>query len=257
MYKVTRCFWPLFMFLTFVFMYAPVLILILFSFNEVAFPYRWQGFSWQWYYELFASSEVWDALKNSLIVAVSAVILSLVMGLFFVFYTAKQPLHRFSSFFYINILLPEVVLAASLLVLFSFCGVPTGLLTLIVGHTVLGLGYALPILSLRFAEIDYSVIEASLDLGASLPQTFVRIVLPLMLPAIVAVGVLVFVISFDDFLIAFFCGGSAVKTLPVYVFAMIRTGISPTINALSTLLLGISSICLVIFCSLKSKIRIV
>lgn len=249
-------FWMIFLATAFLLIYAPIIVLIFFSFNSIAFPYRWESFSLRWYYELFASHEVWDALQNSLVIACCAVILSLVMGLFFVFYSARRPLQRAGQLFYLNIIFPEVVLASGLLVLFMLCGIPTGLLTLIVGHTMLCFGYVVPILSIRFAEIDYSIIEASLDLGATVSQTFLRIVIPQMLPAILAAGLLVFIISFDDFLISFFCGGSAVKTLPLYIFAMIRTGVSPTINALSTLLLMISSVLVLIFCSLKSKIRI-
>lgn len=140
--------------------------------------------------------------------------------------------------------------------LFTYFAVPSGLFALIAAHTVLGFGYVVPILASRFNELDYSIIEASLDLGASLNQTFVKIVIPLLLPALIAAGLLVFIISFDDFLLAFFCAGTSAQTLPLYIFALIRTGISPLINALSTLLLLMSSIGLLIFCSLKSKIRI-
>ena len=150
----------------------------------------------------------------------------------------------------------KLVLAVGLLLLFTFFSVPPGLFPLIAGHTVLGLGYVVPILSARFAEIDPALIEASLDLGASLNQTFLRIIVPLLVPALIAAGLLVFVISFDDFLIAFFCAGTEAQTLPLYIFATIRTGISPLLNALSTLLLVVSSFLVLLFCWLQSKIRI-
>jgi spermidine/putrescine transport system permease protein len=127
---------------------------------------------------------------------------------------------------------------------------------LIAGHTVLGLGFSIPMISARFAEFDYSIIEASLDLGATLNQTFMRIVIPMLLPTIVAAGLLVFIISLDDFLISFFCVGSGTQTLSLYIFSMIRSGISPTINALSTLLLLASSIVVLFFSLLQVKTRI-
>lgn len=242
--------------LCFLFIYIPIVILILFSFNEVAFPYRWVGFSVQWYHELFESEEIWHVVKNSIIVALSSVILSLTMGAFLVFYSTQNRLKNFISIFYANLFFPEIMLAVGLLLLFIYCSVPSGLLTLIAGHTVLGLGYVVPILSSRFAEIDSALLEASLDLGASLNQTFYRIVLPLLVPALIASGLLVFVISFDDFLIAFFCAGTESQTLPLYIYATIRTGISPILNALSTLLLLVSSLLVLLFCWLQSKIRI-
>ncbi len=247
---------PMFVFLVFAFLYLPIIVLIVFSCNKIAFPYRWAGFSLEWYRELLESTEIWHAVKNSLIVALSAVFLSLTMGLTFIFYTARTKYEKVIPFFYGNLVFPEIILAVSLLALFTFFAIPTGLLALIAAHTVLAFGFVVPILAARFQELDYSIIEASLDLGASLNQTFIRIVIPLLLPALVAAGLLVFVISFDDFLLAFFCAGTSAQTLPLYIFALIRTGISPVINALSTLLLVVSSVGVLIFCSLKSKIRI-
>jgi spermidine/putrescine transport system permease protein len=229
---------------------------MIFSFNNVAFPYQWVGFTLKWYQELFQSPIVWDAFKNSLIVASSSMVLSLVMGVLLVFYSAQSRMHYATLLFYANLMIPEIVLAVGLLTLFTFFSVPLGLITLIVGHTVLGLGYVVPILAARFGEIDYSIIEASLDLGGTLHQTLFRIVLPLLMPAIIAAGLLVFVISLDDFLISFFCAGSSAQTLSLYIFAMIRTGVSPTINALATLLLLASSTIILLFSSLNIRMRL-
>ena len=143
--------------------------------------------------------------------------------------------------------MPEIVLAVGLLSFFSFFAVPLGATTLIVGHTLLGLGYVIPILHARFIELDESLIEASYDLGATQRQTFFSIVLPLLMPALVASGLLVFIISLDDFIISFFCAGASVQTLPLYIFAVIRTGASPMINALSTIMLIFSSLFVLLF----------
>jgi len=135
--------------------------------------------------------------------------------------------------------------------------VPLGTTTLIVGHTLLGLGYVIPILHARFVELDISLIEASYDLGATQKQTFFSIVLPLLRPALIASGLLVFIISLDDFIISFFCAGASIQTLPLYIFALIRTGASPMVNALSTILLIVSSLLVFLFSFLQiKKIRI-
>lgn len=247
---------PLIVLFGFMFVYIPIIVLIVFSFNEVAFPYRWFGFTWDWYGELFVSPEIWFVVKNSLIVATTATALSLLLGIFFVFYGEQSGLKRWAPLFFTNLLFPEVVLGVGLLTLFTFFSIPLGLLTLIAGHTILGLGYVVPILTSRFAELDRNLLEASLDLGATINQTFFRIVVPLMLPAMIAGGLLVFVVSFNDFLIAFFCASGSSQTLPLYIFSLIRTGVSPAVNAVSTLLILLSSLFVLIFCSLRSKIRI-
>ncbi len=233
-----------------------MVIIVVFSFNNAAFPYQWVGFSLRWYQELFQSHEILEAFKNSLIVACSASLLSLTLGALFIFFSSHNKLRNTIPLFFGSILIPEIVVAVGLLSLFTLFSIPLGLTTLIASHTILGLGYVIPILSIRFAEIDNSIIEASLDLGASIMQTFFKIILPLLMPALIASGLLVFIISFDDFLISFFCAGTDAQTLPLYIFAMIRTGVSPTINALSTLLLLLSSLFVLIFGSLKTKTRI-
>lgn len=240
----------------YIFLYIPILVLILFSFNSATFPYRWVSFSWHWYAELFQSPIIWHAAKNSLIVAVTSSLLSLSCALSFVFYAKQAHVLKFKSLFYLNVIVPEVILAMGLLLLFTFFAVPTGLTTLVIGHTVLGLGFAIPIIAARFGELDYSLIEASLDLGATLQQTFVRVVIPLLAPALIAAGLLVFIISLDDFLIAFFCSGSSAQTLSLYIFATIRAGISPVINALSTLLLLLSSVVILVLNILQIRTRI-
>lgn len=247
---------PLFVASLYAFIYIPIAVLVLFSFNSVAFPYHWVSFSWRWYQELLQSPGIWLAFKHSLIVASSAVTLSLMMGLLIVFYSMHSKIKEVLSLFYINLMIPEIVLSVGLLSFFMLFSVPLGLTTLIAGHTLLGLGYVVPILSAGFAQLDIRVIEASLDLGATLNQTFYKIVIPLLMPSIIASGLLVFIISFDDFVLSFFCSGATAQTLPVYIYAMIRSGVYPTINALSTILLLVSSLFVLLFVSLKTRVRI-
>ncbi len=247
---------PLWVSMAYLFLYLPLFVLIAFSFNEVAFPYRWVGFSWCWYQELFASTEIWQAAWNSLLVGSCAVILSLVIGLLFVMWNAQRKSNYLLTYFYPNLIVPEIVLTVGLLSFFVFFNVPLGLLTLIVGHTLLGLGYTIPILHARFSTLDRNIIEASLDLGATYRQTFYKVVLPILMPALVAAGLLVFILSLDDFLIAFFCAGASAQTLPLFIFSMIRTGVSPVVNALATVMLSISGILVIAFCSLRVRARV-
>lgn len=244
---------PVWVAAAYLFLYIPLLVLTVFSFNKVTFPYRWAGFSIRWYQELFSSSEILMATKNSLIVGLAAVFLSITLGLLFVVWSSKKGLRGLMGIFYPNLVVPEIVLAVGLLSFFIFFNVPLGLTSLIVGHTLLGLGYAVPIIYARFESLDQRIIEASLSLGATHRQTFFKVMLPMLSPALIAAGLLVFILSLDDFLLAFFCGGSSAQTLSLYIFSMIRSGVSPVVNALATLMLVISSLLVIVFCSLKAK----
>lgn len=223
------------------FLYLPVFVVILFSFNDANYPYVWSGFTLKWYQELWYSVEVWDALQNSLIVASASVVLSLTMGVFVVWYGSQTVLARFLGIFYGTLAAPEVVLAVGLLTLFATLSVELGFVSLIASHTLLGLGYVVPMVEGAFQGLNKSLTEASLDLGATRQQTFVKIILPLLMPTLFAAGLLVFIVSLDDFLISFFCSGSSAQTLPMYIFSMIRSGSTPVVNALSTIMLLISS----------------
>ncbi len=242
---------PLWVSATYLFLYIPIIVLIVFSFNSIAFPYQWESFSLKWYHELFYAADLWKAARNSVIVGFSTVALSLFIGLFFVMWNASRKNDYLLSFFYPNLIIPEIILAVGLLSFFIFFNVPLSLGTLIVGHTLLGLGYAIPIIHESFTSIDTRLVEASTDLGATPTQTFVKVVLPILKPSLIAAGLLVFILSLDDFLIAFFCAGSDSQTLSLYIFAMIRTGVSPEVNALATLMIAVSSFLVFLFCSLR------
>lgn len=238
---------PFFVGCVYFFLYVPILLLIIFSFNNDLYATDWHGLTTRWYHMLWEDAEVWDALTNSLIVAFSTVILSISMGTLFVFYASRRFIDMSMAFFYASLAVPEIVLAVGLLSFFYFFSIYLGLPALIATHTLLGLGYTVPILHARYIEIDKRIIEASYDLGAKQHQTFVRIVLPLLSPAIITGALLVFIISFDDFLLSFFCSGATTQTLPIYIFALIRSGASPMVNALSTMLLTISSVIMALF----------
>jgi spermidine/putrescine transport system permease protein len=246
-----------FIFLMYLFFYIPIIVLIVFSFNDSAFPAPWTSFSLKWYYELYESVYLWNALYNSLIVSISATFLSLSMTLGFIFYNVHQRyLEVILPIFYINLIIPEVVLAVGLLSLFTFFAIPLGIPTLIVSHTILGLGYAIPVVYSRFKELDPCWAEASLDLGASHIQTFFKVTVPLLIPALVTSGLLIFIISFDDFVLSYFCAGSSSETLSLHILSMLRTGVSPVVNALSTLLILLSSLLVFVYCFFSVRVRV-
>jgi spermidine/putrescine transport system permease protein len=155
------------------------------------------------------------------------------------------------------VILPDIMIAVCVLSAFAFFGVPVGYVSLISGHTVIGVGFVIPIISSRLSEIDPVLTEASLDLGATYFQTFRKIWLPWLMPAIIASGLLVFAISMDDFLIAFFCSSPTVQTLSVYIYSMIKTGVDPTINAISTLMLAITSFLVLLLFRLNILDRVI
>ncbi len=243
--KKTKSMLALFVMGVYFFLYTPIMILVLYSFNQGGFPDVWQGFSLHWYQDLFTSVEIWRAFHNSVIVATFASFLSVSMSIMFV-HGMRQFKYDFTPLFYSNALIPDIVLAVGLLALFSYVMIPLGLTSLIAGHTLLGLGFAMPIIKSRYDELDKNLIEASLDLGASMRYTFLHVIVPFLYPAILVAFLLAVIVSFDDFLISFFCAGSAVQTLSLYIFSMIRSGISPIVNALSTLLLLSSCLILMI-----------
>lgn len=238
--KLKKILLPLYVGLFCIFLYLPIIILTMYSFNKGGFPAQWTGASFCWYYELFHSVEIWRAFQNSVTVAISSAFLSVLLGLMLV-YGAKKMKTNVSYFFYSNILVPDIAIAVGMLSLFSYFMIPLGVITLIIGHTLLGLGFTIPILKARLDELDHRLVEASLDLGASSWYTFRHVVMPFLYPAILVSTLLVMIVSFDDFVISFFCAGSSAQTLSLYVFTMIRSGISPTVNALSTIMLLISS----------------
>ncbi len=241
----------------YLFLYVPIIVLLVFSFNTEGFPSPWKGFTLHWYHELFEAVQLWHSFLNSLIVAIFSTLISLTMGVFLIFYAAQGGrIGKFLNLFYGNLVIPETVLAVSLLGFFSLFSIPLGLLTLILAHSVLGLGFVIPIVYARFLELDLRMTEASLVLGATPFQTFFKVTLPLLGPSLIATGLLVFIVSFDDFILSYFCAGSSSQTLSLYILSMLRSGISPVVNALSAVLLILSSLLVFFFFSLKTRSRI-
>jgi spermidine/putrescine transport system permease protein len=243
--------------MTYSFLYLPIFVLLVFSFNSDRFPSPWTSFSWKWYEELFHSPYLWHAFLNSFCIATSSTLISLLLGVFLIFYVSQEgSIKKYLFLYYGNIVIPETVLAIALLGFFSLISIPLGLVTLVLAHTILGLGFVVPVLYARYAELDKKMTEASLVLGATPKQTFFKVTLPLLRPCLIATGLLIFIISFDDFILSYFCAGSSSQTLSLYILSMLRTGVSPVVNALSAVLFVLSTSLALIFFSLKARARI-
>lgn len=240
----------------YLFLYVPIFVLLVFSFNLERFPSPWTGFTLDWYRQLFRATYLWHAFANSLIVAISATLISLGAGIGLIFYRVQGGrIGKALGMFYGNLIIPETVLAVSLLSFFTMIHIPLGLTTLILAHSVLGLGFVVPIVYARFRELDYTLTEASLALGATQLQTFFKVTLPLLRPTLIMTALLVFILSFDDFILSYFCAGSTAQTLSLYILSMIRTGVSPVVSALSSILLFLSSLLVLLVFSLKTRLR--
>ena len=208
------------------FLYLPLLILALYSFNESRINAVWTGFTLDWYASLFQNRRVLEALMNSLFIAVISTVVSTVLGTI-----AAIALNRY------QILIPEIVMGLSLLVLFAQTQVPLGKVTLILAHITFCLSFVVITVNARLEGMRHELEQAAMDLYATPFQTFRYVTLPLAMPGIIAGALIAFTLSIDDFIISFFVAGPNSTTLPLYIYAMVKRGISPEINALSTLLM--------------------
>jgi spermidine/putrescine transport system permease protein len=243
--------------LLYTFIYLPIIVLVLFSFNNAEVSMAWESFSFKWYIALWNTPELLHAFKVSLIVATASTLSALFLATCFVIGSSWWRTQYVYSIFHVNIILPDIVLGIGLLTIFNFLHLPLGYGSLIVGHTLIGLGFAIPIIRARYLELDPVLTEASLDLGATYLQTMVKIIFPLLTPALLAAGLIIFTLSLDDFMIAFFCSGPTLQTLSVYVFSIIRTGLDPSINALSTIILAMSSLLILVLSYSKLINRVI
>jgi spermidine/putrescine transport system permease protein len=231
--------------LMFIFMYLPIMVLAFYSFNQSPYSASWQGFTLDWYQKLFSDERILAALKNSLIVAVSAVGVSAVLGTLMAVGLARyrfpgKALYRGVA--YLPLIIPDIALAVATLVFLAAFAIPLSIWTIMAAHVVFCLAYVSLVVSSRLTNLDPHLEEAALDLGATPVQAFMQVLLPQLMPAIVAGCLLAFVLSLDDFLIASFTAGSGANTLPMEIFSRIRTGVKPDINALSVILIAVSAI---------------
>lgn len=235
------------------FLYLPMIILIIFSFNESRLVTVWGGFSGKWYVELFQDQQIMSAVLRSLELAfytsTAAVILGTLASVVLVRFTRFRTRTLFSGMITAPLVMPDVIIGLSMLLLFvamsQYLGWPQtrGMMTIWIAHTTLCMAYATVVITSRLTEMDRSIEEAALDLGASQLKAFMQITLPIIAPAVVSAWLLSFTISLDDVVIASFVTGPGATTLPIEVFSSVRLGVTPKINALATLIiLTVSSV---------------
>jgi spermidine/putrescine transport system permease protein len=225
------------------FFYLPILVLVLDSFNASRFAGQWGGWSLRWYARLFREPAIWNALRNTLIVAFSATIAASVLGT-----AAAFALHRWRSrlqqvhyaLIYTPLVIPEILMGMSLLLFFVALHAQLGLFTIFLAHVTFCVSYVAMVVLARLQDFDFAVIEAAQDLGANGWITLRRVLLPMLAPGIAAGALLAFTLSIDDFVITFFVAGKGSTTLPILVYSMIKHGATPLINALSSILLAVT-----------------
>lgn len=236
--------------LIFILMYLPILVVIIFSFNDSRLTVSWKGFSLQWYQALFQDSGLMEALGNSLILGVLSCLLSAVIGTLGAVGLAKIQYRSKGLLEYVSILplmIPEIILGMVFLAFFSLLGLPFGMVTLLIAHTVFCVPYILMEVKARLVGMDPSLEEAAMDLGATPARIFFDITLPLIMPAVLSGALLAFAMSMDDVVISVFVNGPRLSTLPIKVYTQMKTGVTPEINALCTLMLAVSVIVLLAY----------
>ncbi len=225
--------------LIFLFLYAPIVVLIVFSFNESKSRGHWGGFSLKWYQELFDNSMLMDALKTTLSLGVLSSLIAVIIGTaaaLGMFYAGKRMRGLLMNIVSLPMLNAEIVTGISLLLLFTFIGLKLGFVSLLLAHITFNIPFVILSVMPKLNQLDKHTYEAALDLGATPLQAFYKVMLPEIAPGIVTGFILAFTMSIDDFVISFFTTGADVNTLSVAIYSMTRRGIKPEINALSTLM---------------------
>ena len=232
-------------------LYTPLISLVTYSFlgpsNGPGSPLQWTLF---WYTKVLANAQVLDAFKVSVWVGVWSTLVSTLLGT-----SAALAIERhrfpgrklFDALIHLPLIMPEIVLGLSLLIWFVLLGITLGTISIILAHITFSVSYVIITVKARLEGFDYSLEEAAMDLGATRMQTFWKVTFPLIWPGVLSGALMAFTLSFDDFLITFFTAGAGSDTLPLKIYAMIKFGVSPEINALSTLMLAITLVLVLIF----------
>ena len=227
----------------YVFLYVPILVLMALSFNRAGLPTAWTGFSLNWYAKLLEAGPVLSAAKNTLIVALASTALATAIGtLLAVGVETRRRSAALDALLFAPMIIPDIVLAIALLSFFTLVNATLGLHSIVLSHVVFNIAFVCAVVRTRMRHFDHAILEASADLGASEFTTFRRILLPVIAPGVIAGGLLAFTLSVDEFIIAFFTAGAGQSstTLPMQIYAMIRFGVTPEINAMATLVVLVS-----------------
>lgn len=237
--------------------YIPILLTVVYSFNESKITSIWSGFSLKWYEELFRDRDIKEALMNSLILAFCSCLMAVLIGTTGALGMRDHENKANDVIAYLSLLplmTPEIILGMVYMAAFSFLQLPFGMLTLVIAHTTFCVPYVFMTVRARLSGMDRAVEEAAKDLGASDIRVFWDITLPSILPAILSGTLLSFAMSFDDVVISIFVTGATVNTLPIKIYTRMKTGVTPEINALATVLLAVT-IAVIVISSLLGRSR--
>ena len=229
--------------LVYVFLYVPILVLIVLSFNKSGLPTAWTGFSTEWYGKLIQNPKILSAASNSLIVAVASTVISTTIGTLLAMGLEEgKPNPWLDALVAAPMIIPDIVLAIALLSFYTLLNMNLGLHSIVLSHAVFNIAFVCMVVRTRLKNFDRSIVEASIDLGASELTTFRRVTLPVIAPGVVAAALLSFTLSIDEFIIAYFTAGAGQgsTTFPMQIYAMIRFGVTPEINAIATIVIGLS-----------------
>ena len=230
-------------------LYLPIAVLIINSFNASKYGNHWTGFTFKWYEKLFSNEGLMQAAGHSVLIAITSATLATTIGTL-----AAVALHRYqfkgkavlSSMVFVSMLTPEIVLAIALLIIFILLGIQLGFWSLLLAHITFCLPFVIVAVYSRLKGFDMKMLEAARDLGATEGRVFTKIILPLALPAVASGWLLSFTLSLDDVIVSAFVTGPSYEILPLKVYSMVRVGVSPEVNAISTTLLVVSLILVII-----------
>ncbi len=234
-----------YLWLVYSFLYLPLFVVMIYSFNKGRYSTNWTGFTWQWYERLLANQPLMDAAANSLLVAVCSATLATILGGLAALCIKR---YRFAGrrllygSVYALAVSPDIVMGISLLIFFIACKLELGFLTLLIAHITLSMPFVTVTILARLSEFDEHLIEAARDLGASEARAFLHVLLPLTAPAIAAGWLLSFTLSLDDVMISAFVTGPSFEILPLKIYSLVRHGVKPDINALSAVMFVITLI---------------
>ena len=238
-------------------LYIPVLVMMIFSFNDQRYNYYWNGFTTQWYSKLFSNSAVIGSLWYSIAIAVLATVISVTIGTLGALGLKKYEFKGkkfINNMLYIPIIVPEIVMAVALLIIFMKLGLALGMGSILIGHCTFCIPYAVVTIKGRISGDGYSLEEASMDLGANRIQTFLNVTLPSIMPGVMSAAFLSFTLSIDDVVMSNMLAGAKSTTLPVLILSMNKSGVTPDINALTTIMILVIVIAMILNNQIKKAL---
>lgn len=226
-------------------LYAPIVILLLYSVNNARFSLQWQGFSMRWYHELFHDRALWEAFFNSVTLGLCASVIATLMGLLTcvnLFLSRKKQQQSLYLLLLLLVIIPDLVLGVALLIFFNIGQIPLGFFSLLIAHITFCIPFVVLTINARTTTLDPNLYFSALDLGATRYLALTRILLPLLWPAVLSAFLLSFTMSFDDVIISYFVAGPDFSILPLAIYSLVRSGVTPEVNALCSITFGLSMI---------------